>query len=80
MFWDERVKQNKTTKITGHVSKIHKHPHPLVFAHMATTAGCINFNKYFPSAQSDLLYILTPSHTPGHDPGANSRPELTVKG
>ena len=23
-------------------------------------SGCINFNNYFPNAQSDLLYILIP--------------------
>ena len=27
--------------------------------YIATTFGCINFNNYFPNAQSDLLYILT---------------------
>ena len=53
-----------------HVSKVNKCPHhPLVFAHMATTSGCINFNNYFPNAQSDLLYILTPHPTSWHDPG-----------
>ena len=52
-----------------HVSKVHKCPRPLVFAHMITSSGCINFNNYFPTAQSDLLSILIPSTTPGHDPG-----------
>ena len=42
---------------------------PLPFANMATTSGCIHFNNYFPNAQSDLLYILTPYPTPGHDSG-----------
>ena len=42
---------------------------PLVFAHVATTSGCINFN-YFPNAQSDLLYLLIPIPTLGHGIGA----------
>ena len=45
-------------------------PCPLVVSHRETISGCINFNNYFPDAQSDLLYILTTSPTPGHDPGA----------
>ena len=34
------------------------------------SSGCINFKNSFPNAQSDLLDILTPSPTSGHEPGA----------
>ena len=49
---------------------VHKCPSPLDFAHMVTTSGCNNFNNYFLDAQSDLLYILTPSCTPEQDQAA----------
>ena len=29
------------------VCNVHKWPHSLVFAYMATSSGCINFNIYF---------------------------------
>ena len=51
-------------------SKVHKCPRPLLFAHMATPSWCIHSKSYFPNAQIDLLYILIPSPTPEHEPGA----------
>ena len=56
-------------------------PCPLsVFAHVATTFGCINFKSYCPNAKSALLYILTPSPTLRHDLGATSTEIIKVKG
>ena len=55
-------KNKKTRRVQNTQS-----PCPLVFAYMATTSRCINFNNYFPNAQSDQLYILTARTTSGYD-------------